>query len=61
MGGVLVCESVRVSVYKTPTGLHLSCHVGDLCLCHSAYQLRHFSLIVDDGWNSRLGLEYLFK
>lgn len=32
MGGVHVCESVRVSVYKTPTGLHLSRHVGDLCV-----------------------------
>lgn len=26
------CMCVRVSVYKTPTGLPLSCHVGDLCV-----------------------------
>lgn len=26
---VCVCEGIRVSVYKTHTGLHLRCHVGD--------------------------------
>lgn len=63
MGGVHVCESIRVSVYKTATGLHLSCHVGDLCLspsvtftaCHPCL----ISLIRDNGWNSDWELKHL--
>lgn len=53
---VHVCESIRVSVYKTPTGLqHLFCHVGDLCLSLSPLVTPvTLSLIVGDGRNSKL-------
>lgn len=63
-GGVHVCESIRVSVYKTATGLHLSCHVGDLCLSlPHVYRSSSLSLFAD-RWQAvefEVGIEILVE